>query len=287
MIPSGFEYVAPASLAEAQTLLGQHGEDVRLLAGGQSLIPMMKLRLSEPRYVIDLGRISDLAYIREQDGGLAIGAMSTYYQIESSPLVRSRCQVLGEAAAQVADVQVRNKGTIGGSLAHCDPGADLPAMVLALEGQVRVASSGGQRTIDADQFFVGPFVTALTQGEVLIEVRIPSLPQNTGGSYKKFANRASHFALVGVAAFVTMAGTVCQRVRIGITGAGPRAIRAREAERALQGKEATEDNLAMAAQQASEGIEYLGDIHASEEYRAHLTRVFVRRALQEAIGRAR
>jgi len=287
MFPSSFEYLAPTTLAEAQTLLSRYGGDAKVVAGGHSLIPTMKLRLAQPRYLIDLGRISELSYIREQDGGLAIGAMTTYYQIESSPLVRGRYPALAEAAALVADLQVRNKGTIGGSLAHADPAADLPAVVLALEGEVRASSSGGQRTINADGFFTDPFATALRENEILTEIRIPALSANTGGSYKKFANKASHFAVVGVAAFVTMRRGTCQRARIGITGAGPRAIRAREAERALEGKQPTESTLAQATSQAAQGIDFLSDIHASTEYRAHLTQVFARRALDEAISRAR
>ena len=287
MIPSSFEYSAPATLEEAQSLLSKYGGDAKVVAGGHSLIPMMKLRLAEPKYLIDLGRISALSYIKEQNGGLAIGAMTTYYQIESSPLVQDRFPALAEAASLVADPQVRNKGTIGGSLAHADPAADLPAVVLALEGLIRAASSRDQRTMDADGFFGDPFATALREDEILTEVLLPRLQANTGGSYKKFANKASHFAVVGVSAFVTVSGGLCQRVRIGITGAGLRATRARQAERALEGKEGTENNLAQAAQQASQGIDFLGDIHASEEYRAHLTRVFTRRALEEAISRAR
>ena len=221
MVTSSFEYFAPTTLAEAQTLLSRYGGDAKVVAGGHSLIPTMKVRLAEPRYLIDLGRISDLSYIKEQDGGLAIGAMTTYYQIGSAPLVRDRYLALAEAAYLVADLQVRNKGTIGGSLAHADPAADLPAVVLALEGQMRSGISGDQRTTDADEFFVDPFTTALRENEILTEVRIPALAANTGSSYKKFANKASHFAVVGVAAFVTMSGGLCQRVRIGITGAGP------------------------------------------------------------------
>ena len=287
MIPSSFEYLAPATIADAQSLLSQHGPDAKLVAGGHSLIPLMKLRLAEPRFLIDLGRVADLSYIREQDGGLAIGAMTTYYQIESSPQVRGRYLALAEAVSLVADLQVRNKGTIGGSLAHCDPAADLPAVMLALEGQIGATGPSGRRTIDADGFFVEPFATALTDNEILTEIRVPGLAANTGGSYKKLANKASHFAIVGVAAFVTVSGGVCQKVRIGITGAGPVATRAKEAEGALEGKEPTDSNLAQAAQQAGRGIDFLGDIHASEEYRAHLTQVFTRRALEEAVSRAR
>ena len=200
--------------------------------------------------------------------------------------MRDRLPALAEAAALVADLQVRNKGTIGGSLAHADPAADLSAVVLALDGQMVAASSSGQRTIDAAQFFVDTFVTALAEAEVLTEIRLPFLPPNTGGSYKKFANKASHFAIVGVAAFVTVSAGGCQGVRIGVTGAGPKAVRAAEAERALEGKQATEANLAQAAQQAAQGMDFLGDIHASQEYRSYLTQVFTRRALQEAVSRA-
>ena len=213
--------------------------------------------------------------------------MTTYYQIESSHLVRDTYPALAEAASQVADVQVRNKGTIGGSLAHADPAADLPAVVLALGAQIRSGSAADQRTTDAHTFFLDPFSTSLGEKGIITEILIPALPAHTGGSYKKFANRASHFAVVGVAAFVTVSGSVCQRVRIGVTGAGPRAIRAKEAEAVLEGKDPTESNLAEAARRASQGIDFLSDIHASEEYRAHLTRVFTRRALEEAIGRAR
>ena len=286
MVPSSFEYVAPTTLAEALDLLRRYGGDAKVVAGGHSLIPLMKMRLSEPKHLIDLGRISDLSYIREQDGGLAIGAMTTYYQLESSRLVQDKYLALAEAAYLVADLQVRNKGTIGGSLAHADPAADLPAVLLALEAGMRTGDSSQQRTVDAAEFFVYPFTTSLKEDEILTEIRIPAPPAHTGGSYKKFANKASRFAVVGVAAFVTVNGGVCQRVRIGITGAGPRATRAREAEKALEGSEGTESNIAQAAQQATEGIEFLADIHASAEYRSHLTQVFTRRALEEAIGRA-
>ena len=287
MYPGSFEYSAPNSLAEAQGLLANLGADARILAGGHSLIPMMKLRLAEPRHLIDLGRIPDLSYVREDNGGLAIGAMTTYHQIETSPLVRDRCPALAEAAAQVADIQVRNKGTIGGSLAHADPGADLPSVVLALESALTSTGSGGRRTSDADGFFQGPFTTGLGPDEILSEISIPSLPAHTGGAYKKFANKASHFAIVGVTAIVTLSGNTCQRVRIGVTGAGAIASRARVVEAALEGKDATDDNIAQAAAQAGEGIDFLGDIHASEEFRAHLVQVFARRALQEAVARAR
>ncbi len=286
MVASPFEYFSPATIAEARSLLSSHRGRAKLVAGGHSLVPLMKLRLAEPQYLIDLGKISDLSYIREHDGGLAIGAMTTYHQIESSATVRAGYPALAEAASLVADMQVRNKGTIGGSLAHADPAADLPALMLALEVQIIAEGSGGQRSIDADGFFVDTFTTALEDDEILIEVRVPGQQANTGGSYKKFANKASHFAVVGVAAVVTVSGGRCQRVRIGITGAGSRATRAREAEGTLEGQEPSETNIARAAEQAGQGMDFLGDIHGSGEYRAHLTRVFTRRALAEAVGRA-
>jgi carbon-monoxide dehydrogenase medium subunit len=286
MIPSSFQYLAPATLSEAQALLRRYGGDAKVVAGGHSLIPLMKMRLSEPRYLIDLGGVEELSYIREDDGGLAIGAMTTYYDIESSPLVKSGYPVLAEATALVADIQVRNKGTIGGSLAHADPSADLTAVVLALEAELRSGSSRAQRSVPAHRFLVDTFTTTLRDNEILTEIRLPALPAKTGGAYKKFANKASHFAEVGVAALVTIDGGVCQRVRIGITGAGPIASRARSAERALEGKEPTQRNIASAASRAGRGIVFQSNIHASAEYRAHLTTVFARRALEEAVGRA-
>ena len=287
MIPASFEYVSPTTLAEAMRLLRRYGSDAKVLAGGHSLIPVMKLRLARPSHVIDLRRIPDLAYIREEDGHLAIGAMTTYYQIQTSELVLQKAPVLAETAAEVADIQVRNKGTIGGSLAHADPAGDLPAAVLALEAEITSGSSRAQRTIPINRFFVDTFTTRLRGTEILTEIRVPNALPRTGQAYKKFANKASHFAIVGVAAVVTMGqnGT-CQTVRIGITGAGPKAVRARASERILEGNEPTEARIERAARAATpRGMQFLGDIHASEEYRAHLTRVFTRRALQEALRR--
>ena len=286
MFPSAFEYLAPSTLAEARSLLAQHGDDAKVVAGGHSLIPMMKLRLTQVQYLIDLGKISDLNFIREQNGGLAIGATTTYYDLMSSPLVQQRFPTIPEAIDQVADIQVRNKGTLGGSLAHADPAGDMPAVILALEGRITSEGSSGSQTRDSDGFFQDAFTTALGEDEILTEIALPALPAGTGGSYKKFANKASHFAVVGVAALVTVSGGVCQRVRIAVTGAGPNAIRAKDSEKALEGKEPSEANIAEAARLAGNGIEFLSDLHASDEYRAHLTQVFTRRALAEAAGRA-
>lgn len=256
------------------------------------MLPLMKLRLTQPGHVVDLGRVAGLSYIEERngeerDGGLAIGAMTTYYMLESSPLVQQRAPLLAESAAQVADLQVRNKGTIGGAIAHADPAADLTAVALALEARIRTTGSGRARTIPADRFFVDIFTTQLKETELITEIFVPNQPPRTGSSYQKFANKASHFAIVGVAALVTLdAHGICRRVRIGVTGAGPRPSRARVSERYLTGKDHSEQNLAGAAQRASRGIDCLEDLHGSAEYREHLIRVLTGRALERAVSRA-
>jgi carbon-monoxide dehydrogenase medium subunit len=287
MIPAAFEYHAPSTLREALAILRKHPGEARVLAGGHSLLPMMKLRLAQPAHVVDLGRIRGLVYIRERDGGLSIGPMTTCHTLESSGLVRERAPVLAEAAAQVADLQVRNKGSIGGSIAHADPAADLPAVMQALEARIRTSGGGRSRSLPAGRFFLDLFTTALRDTEVITEIFVPQLPPRTGGAYRKFANKASRFAVVGVAALVTLDDRgLCQRVRIGVTGAGPRAVRARVSERYLTGKKPSERNLGQAAGRASAGIEFLGDQYGSEEYREHLTRVLAGRALEQAAGRA-
>lgn len=287
MIPAAFEYHAPVNLREVLAILRRYPGEAKVLAGGHSLLPLMKLRLARPSHLVDLRRIGDLAYIRERDGGLAIGPMTSYYMLESSSLVRQRMPVLVEAVDLVADVQVRNKGTIGGSIAHADPAADLPAMMLALEARIHTTGGGRARDTAADRFFLDPFTTALRDTEIITEVFLPGLPPRTGGSYQKFANKASHFAVVGVAAFVTLDDQGnCQRVRIGITGASPRAVRARVAERYLVGKTLSEHNIAEAARRATRGMEFLADLHASAEYREHLTGVLAARALSQAVSRA-
>ena len=287
MVSSSFDYHAPTTVAEAASLLSQHGGNAKLLAGGHSLVPLMKLRLAQPEVVIDLGKISSMAYIEEKDGSLAIGAMTTYAQIESSDLVRSRAPMLAEAAGLVADPQVRNMGTIGGSLAHADPAADLTAVVLALGAQLITSSTGEHRTLSIDDFFVDLLTTALQPTEILSEILIPALAPRTGTAYTKFANKASHYAIVGVAAVVTLdSGGVCQEAKIAITGAGPKASRAVETEAALRGNRLDDAAIKAAAQSAGAGIDFLEDIHASGEYRAHLTSVFAERAIREATSRA-
>ena len=290
MVAATFDYQAPATLRDAVSLLNDNA-DAKVLAGGHSLIPMMKLRLSEPSVVIDLAKVDGLSYVRESDGGLAIGAMTTYYDIINSDAVQRNAPVVAEAAGLVADPQVRNMGTIGGSLAHADPAADLPAVMLALGAEL-VASSRASlgrvstRTISADDFFVDLFTTALEPNEILTEIRIPAQAANSGAAYAKMANKASHFAIVGVAAAVTVENGSVSAARIGVTGAGSSASRASDSEDRLVGSAGDVNAIRSAAGRAANGIELNEDVHASAEYREHLTKVFALRAITAAVERA-
>jgi carbon-monoxide dehydrogenase medium subunit len=286
---AAFNYHRPSSVEEASRLLSRGGGSARLIAGGHSLIPLMKTRLVSPDALIDLSAIDGLSGITSNAGGLTIGAMTTYEDIQSSADVQSGAQSLAEGAGQVADVQVRNWGTIGGSLAHSDPAADLTAVVLALEATINARSARASRTIPADRFFKDFLTTALRGNEVLTEIQIPSQGANTGTAYTKLANKASHYALVGVAATIQLdGGGTCTKARIGVTGAGPFAKRARRAERILEGKELTEAVIRRAAQRV--GVEYDGmfneDIHASAEYREAMAKVIGARAITTAADRA-
>ncbi len=289
MIPQAFDYYAPTSVADALRLLRQHGDEAKLLAGGHSLLPIMKLRLSTPECLIDLGRIEELRFINEaDDGSLAIGAMSTYHDIKNSALVQTRVPALAAAAGEVGDVQVQNKGTIGGSLAHADPAGDFPALALALNFELVTATARSGRTIAIDRFFRDLLTTALRPNEILTEVHVPALPPRTGVSYQKLPNKASHYAVVGVAASITLDDSgVCTEARIGVTGAGPKAVRARSTERILKGKHVDAAVIRRAAKRAAANVEdFNDDLHASAEYREHLTTVFAERAIEEALSRA-
>ena len=285
MVAATFDYHAPSTLSEALALLAANPNS-KILAGGHSLIPMMKLRLADPDALIDLGGVEGLSYVRESAGALAIGAMTTYYDIIASGAVRASAPVIAEAASQVADPQVRNMGTIGGSLSHADPAADLPAVMLALGAEFTAASASGDRAISADDFFVDLFTTALGAGEILTEIRIPAAAPGSGAAYAKMANKASHFAIVGAAASVTVENGRCSAARIGITGAGASAYRASESESRLVGSDLGEGAVFSAAGHATDGVEMNEDIHASAEYREHLTKVFALRAIKAAIARA-
>lgn len=286
MVAAKFDYHAPSSVEEALNLLSGN-DDAKILAGGHSLIPMMKTGLAAPGTLIDLGKVGGLSYVNESNGGLAIGAMTTYQQLATSDAVASNAAVLGEAAASVADPQVRNMGTIGGSLAHADPAGDLPAVALALNADIVATSSGGERVISADDFFIDLFTTALEPDEIVTEIRIPALGSGAGAAYAKMANKASHYAIVGVAAVVSVDDSGnCTSARIGVTGAGASASRASESESRLAGSSLDDAAIFSAAGHAADGIELNEDIHASAEYREHLTKVFALRAIRSAVERA-
>jgi len=284
MIPASFDYTAPKTLKEALRLLGKH-RGAKAMAGGQSLLALMKLRAATPRMVVDLGRIRGLSYIREAGGRLRIGAMTTHAEIERSALIRRRCLALAEAAEQIGDLQVRNRGTIGGSLAHADPAADFPAAFLALEGAVVVQGPKKNRTIPAEQFFTGLFGTALKSGEIITEVQIPLTPAIKGSAYRKMKHPASGFAIVGAAAVLRgSAKDGGPQVRLAFTGAAAHAFRAKKVEAALQGKVLNEAAVRKAMEQAVDGVEMLEDLAADQAYRTQLVRVFGRRALLAAAG---
>jgi len=287
MIPAAFAYYAPTSLNETLAILSQHGDEAKILAGGHSLLPALKLRLSSVGHLVDIGRINDLAYIKDEQGSLCLGARTTHYQVETSSLLQQQCPLLAECAAHIGDVQVRNRGTLGGSLAHADPAADYPAVIVALEAEIHIVSASGKRTIKADDFFVDMLTTALQPGEMLTEVRVAPFAPNTSSAYLKVPQPASGFAVVGVAAIVTLdAKGQCAKVRVGVTGAAATAFRARNTEAALVGKVPDEGTLTQAAMQATKGIETNGDIFASAEYRAHLVQIYTKRALTKAVERA-
>jgi aerobic carbon-monoxide dehydrogenase medium subunit len=288
MIPSAFEYLAPTTLQEALALLSTHKDEAKVLAGGHSLLPLMKLRLAAPAYLIDLGRIPNLAYIREGGGRIQIGPLTTHFMVESSDLLRQRLIALPEAAGMIGDVQVRNRGTIGGSVAHADPAGDLPAVMQMAEAQFKLIGPGGERTVPTEQFFVDLLTTALGPDELLAEIQLQVPPVRTGTAYMKVFQKASGFAIVGVAARVTLGadGRVCQTARVGITGVAAKAFRARGVEQTLEGKALDEAAITAAAEHASDSLEALSDLHASGEYRLALARVYTKRALLRALARA-
>jgi len=280
MYPANFDYKRPATVDEAIALLAKHGDAAKVLAGGHSLIPAMKLRLAQPTVVVDIGRIETLNYLREARGAIAIGAMTTHAEIESSALLHERSPLLAETATHIGDLQVRNKGTIGGSLAHADPAADYPAAILALDAEIDLAGPRGRRTVKAQAFFVDLLQTALEPNEILIEIRIPATGKSV--AYVKTEQKASGFALAGAAAIVGADG-----VRVGITGVAAKAYRAAAVEQLLAGQRTpTPQAIALAASHAADGVEPLADIHASAEFRAHLAEVNTRRAIERALGRA-
>jgi len=279
MIPQNFEYSSPATLQEALGLLA--GGSAKVLAGGMSLIPLMKLRLAAPEHVVDMSRVPGLAFIQQAQDGIHIGAMTTHYQIESSPVLRSGCPLLAETASHIGDVQVRNMGTIGGSVAHSDPAADYPAALFALEARVRLAGARGERTLAIGDFLVDTFTTALEPGEIVVEIVVPVESGAAGVSYQKMQQPASGFAIVGAAARVERSNGGIGFVRVGITGLASKAYRAANVESILQ----STGDIEKAAAVAADGVDANSDLNASADYRRHMARVYTARALRQALAR--
>jgi carbon-monoxide dehydrogenase medium subunit len=288
MYAAPFEYHAPATLSEAIALLGRYGDEAKLLAGSQSLVPLMKLRLAQPAHLIDLRKIDGLTGVREAQGTLFIGAMTTHAAVAASEVVRAKLPMAAEAANLIGDAQVRNLGTIGGSFAHADPAADWPAVLTALDASVVVAGPRGEKTVKVEQLIVGPLTTALQPGELLTQVRIPLPPARTAGAYEKLPNPASRFALVGVAAEVSLdAKGAVQWARIALTGLGSRVTRAASVEKALQGKTPEANAVKAAAARAAEGLDLRPDLTGSPAYKTQLAAVYTERAVLRAASRAR
>ncbi|MBV8083667.1 MAG: xanthine dehydrogenase family protein subunit M [Chloroflexi bacterium] len=284
MFPAAFDYYAPTSLQEAIGLLG---DGRKVLAGGHSLLPLMKFRLAEPSALVDIGRVPGLDGMRAEGSEVVIGARATHASIERSSLLAEACPLLVQTAQRIGDIQVRTRGTIGGSLAHADPGADLPAAVLALNATLTAQGPSGSRSIPAREFFTGLMSTALADNEILTEVRVPKTAARTGTAYQKFPNPASRYAIVGVAAVLHFDGAgAIERAALGVTGLSGVPFRATAAEDALRGERPTSDSIAAAAKLVGQGQDPLRDIHASPGYRVHLAEVLTRRALQEAARQA-
>ena len=283
MIPMAFEYEVAESVDHAIELLGQHGDESKLIAGGHSLIPIMRLRLAAPTVLIDLGRLDDLRYVRDEGDQLAIGALTRHRELLFNDLIKEHCGIVGWTAGLLGDPSVQHRGTIGGTLAHGDPSGDMPGVIAALEGELVIKGPDGERTVKAADFFQDYLMTDLGEREVVTEVRVPKLGSNTGWSYKKFSRRSQDWATVGVAAVVERSNGSIGSARIALTAMGSTPIRASAVEQALSG--ASADAVAEAAQSADEGTSPASDDAASAEFRRHLARVWTRRAVEEALNR--
>ena len=283
MIPAKFAYERAGSVDEALTLLAQHGDEAKILAGGHSLIPAMKLRLNQPGVLIDIGRIEELRYIKDAGDHIAIGAGATHDDLAESDAFGPALAMWNEAAALIGDPQVRNKGTLGGSIAHADPAADWPAVVLASDATIVVKGPNGERHIDAIDFFVGFYMTALQENELILEIRVPKPPSGSKSTYQKFMQPASRFAIVGCAAVITHTDGNCSRARIGIAGAADGPFRDQGVENALTGKHLDEATIEAAATHAGNGQDIMSDHFASENYRTHLAKVYTKRAISAAL----
>lgn len=287
MKPPKFDYHAPKSVEEALALLERYGGDAKLLAGGQSLMPLLNFRLSRPAALVDLNRIPSLAYIKEADGQVRFGAMTRQRTIEFSPVVKERLPLLREATRWVGHLPIRTRGTIGGSIAHADPSAEYPAVLAALEGEVVARSPRGERVIKAADLFQTYLTTNLDADEIVVEVRLPAMPAGAGYALEEFARRHGDFAIIGIAAMVVREGQRCTTARLAVAGAGAVPVRVRAAEEILERDGLGDAAIEAAARRASELVSPDSDIHASSDYRRHLTGVLTKRALIRALGVAR
>jgi aerobic carbon-monoxide dehydrogenase medium subunit len=284
MIPAAFAYARPTTIDEALQAVASGGEDVKIMAGGQTLIPVMRLRLAAPETVVDLGKVAELRGVREEADAIVIGAMTRHSDVLSDPLIAQHAPLIAEATETVADRQVRHRGTFGGALAHADPAGDLPAVALALDAEFVIAGLAGRRTVPAREFFVDYLTTALEEGELLVEIRIPKLSGQWGMHYEKFNRVAQAWSIVAVAAVVRREGDRIAEARIGLTNMGPTPLRASAAEAALAGVDATAATIAAAAERAADGTSPSSDLNAQSDYRQHLARVLTRRAVTAAAG---
>jgi aerobic carbon-monoxide dehydrogenase medium subunit len=287
MIPSSFEYLRPKTIPEAIAFLQQYGDDAKILSGGQSLIPMMKLRLARPGYLVDINRIAGLSHIKEEGGFLKIGGLTREAELEASPVVRAKYPIIIDTAHVIADPQVRNLATVGGNLAHGDPANDHPATMLALGAQIVATGPKGERVIPVEDFFLSLFSTALQYDEILTEIRIPIPPPRSGGAYFKLERKVGDFATAAVAAQLTLDGNgACQKVGIGLTNVGPTPIKARKAEDFLRGKKLDGSTIAQAGQLAADESEPSADLRGPVEYKKSLIKELTKRALTRAVERA-
>jgi aerobic carbon-monoxide dehydrogenase medium subunit len=284
MIPAPFAYARPTTVEEALQAVASGGEDVKILAGGQSLIPVMRLRLAAPETVVDLTKVAELRGVREEEGAIVIGAMTTHSDVLSDPLIGRYAPLIAEATETVADRQVRHRGTFGGALAHADPAGDLPAVALALDAEFVIAGLEGRRTVPAAEFFVDYLTTALEEGELLVEIRVPKLRGTWGMHYEKFNRVAQAWSIVAVAALVRREEGRIAEARVGLTNMGPTPLRARGVEAALVDVDATREAVAAAAEHAAEGTSPSSDLNGQADYREHLARLLTRRAVTVAAG---
>ncbi len=283
MKPCAFEYFSPRSVAEAIELLDRYGDEAKIIAGGQSLVPMMNFRLARPEILIDINAIRELEYIKTEGDELVIGTLTRERDVEQSPLVLEKWPILSRAVSFIGHSAIRNRGTIGGSLVHADPSAEIPTSLCALNGKVKVAGPSGEKELSPDEFFLTYLTTSLEPSDLLVEVRIPALPHKTGWSFRELSRRSGDFAIVAVAILLFTEKTgVCSEARISMGGVAPTPVRAGEAEGLLAGQKITEKMIDQAAQQAAEETDTDSDYHASAEYRKDMARVFVKRGLQEA-----